>query len=375
MIARTERAASSSRRIPVSVLVAGGGPSGAAAAIRLAAHGLDVTLCDAPSRPPLIGERLAGQCAVALQTLGVWTSFLSGGHRPSPGVVSAWASSTPTVVDGFFDPFGPAWHLDRPAFDTMLRDAAEHAGVRMLRQTRVTGATQTRSGTWIVTLRSQRGQTTCAADVVIDARGRQHHDLEGRPRRFHDRLVATVFVFDSPLRDPQPEWTLIESCQGGWWYSAPLPGARASVAYFTDWDLRPTWTGVRQLTRVTGAHLTSDRLPLAATPGVTVNCPAWSVIGHDTLGGTLLPVGDATAARDPLSGSGLCRSLDTAIQAADAIAAFSAGERDALDVYVSSLESSSVSYAEARSRVYALERRWPDAPFWRRRIADQPTAP
>jgi flavin-dependent dehydrogenase len=283
--------------------------------------------------------------------------------------VSAWATTTPTISDGLFDPFGTAWHLDRPVFDRMLRDAAERAGVRMLHDARAECATPTRSGKWIVAIRHNGRRTICAADVVIDARGRQHRDLAGKPRpQSADRLVATVFVFAAPLRAPQPEWTLIESCESGWWYSAPLPGERASVAFFTDADLVPALSDPSRLTRVTGAALTADRLPRAAVQCATAKCPAWSQVGHDLPASTLLPVGDAASARDPLSGSGLCRSLDTAIEAADAIAAFSAGRTDALARYVAGLGTSAATYAEARRRVYSLERRWPDAPFWKRRL-------
>jgi flavin-dependent dehydrogenase len=350
------------------VIVAGGGPAGAAAAIRLSHHGMDVTLCDVPGRAPLIGERLAGEGTGALEALGVWTSFLSGRHFPSPGVVSAWGTNTPVVVDGLLDPFGTAWHVDRPAFDTMLRDRAERAGVRLLRDARVRRIEQAQSGTWIVTIRSQDRQHTCVADVVLDARGRQRKDLMGRPRSISgDRLLATVFVFDAPLRAPHSQWTLIESCPFGWWYSAPLPGDRASVAFFTDSDLRITGTHVWQLARITRVELSGDRLPPPHTPYVTMTCPAWSLVGDDAIAPTLLPVGDAAGARDPLSGSGLCRSLDTAVQAADSIAAFAAGHEDALSSYIAGLEASAASYDKERRRVYALEQRWLDAPFWSRR--------
>ena len=373
MSARTDRTFRSSRRDVPSVCVAGGGPAGAAAAIRLRAHGFPVTLYDAaPQHAPGVGERLAPQGVTALHALGVWPSFVSGGHLRSPGLVSAWASALPTVVDDLLDPFGTAWHLDRPAFDEMLRDAAVAAGVCLLRNTRVTGVEQNGGGRWSVAARCADRRATCDADVVIDARGRQPRDLIGRPRPLSDdRLVATVFVFAEPLRAPQSEWTLVESCRDGWWYSAPLPGGRSSVAFFTDADLRTACADVLRLARLTGAALTPDRVPRAAAHGLTVRCPALSQTGHAAPAPTLVPVGDAAGAPDPLSGSGLSRSLDTAIQAADAIAAFGAGRADALPQYMARLEAAATSYAKARRRVYALERRWLDAPFWRRRADRQ----
>lgn len=146
-----------------------------------------------------------GRLSHNTERLAIWGCFGAG--------LNYCGLQVTTVVDGFLDPFGTAWHLDRPIFfDNMLRDVAEMVGVRLLRNTRVTCAEQTKCGRWIVTIRSNDRQAMCDADGVIDARGRQHRDLTGRPRpASDDRLVDTVFVFAAPLRAPQSDWTLVES--------------------------------------------------------------------------------------------------------------------------------------------------------------------
>ena len=51
-----------------------------------------------------------------------------------------------------------------------------------------------------------------------------------------DRLVALVrFAPVNSINEPR---TLIEACQDGWWYAAPLPQNRVVAAWFTDADVR-----------------------------------------------------------------------------------------------------------------------------------------
>jgi hypothetical protein len=49
-----------------------------------------------------------------------------------------------------------------------------------------------------------------------------------------DRLIGAVAFSD--VRDTAHE-TLIEAVEHGWWYSAPVPGARMVFMYMTDSDL------------------------------------------------------------------------------------------------------------------------------------------
>jgi flavin-dependent dehydrogenase len=80
-----------------------------------------------------------------------------------------------------------------------------------------------------------------------------------------------------------------------------------------------------------------------------------------------LAVGDAAAAFDPLASHGIGAALEGGLRAAAAIRARSDGDRAALAAYAEHTRRAHARYQRLWLDYYAQERRWPDAPFWRRR--------
>src|SRR5437773_1757634 len=116
----------------VSVVVAGGGPAGATAAIILARAARRVLLVDEPSVGAFrVGEALPPAARPLLRDVGVLERFLADGHLPSYGNVSVWSSAEPSVTDFLFNPHGHGWHLDRSRFDALLREEAHAAGAQV----------------------------------------------------------------------------------------------------------------------------------------------------------------------------------------------------------------------------------------------------
>jgi flavin-dependent dehydrogenase len=105
---------------------------------------------------------------------------------------------------------------------------------------------------------------------------------------------------------------LIEAREQGWWYAAPLPDARAVVAFMTDADLLPDTSNGR--TAYFHAQLHPTKLirafatQLPATSRV-VGFRANSSIRHVIRGNGWVSTGDATATYDPLSGRGVPAAL------------------------------------------------------------------
>lgn len=114
----------------VEVLIAGAGPAGSAAAIRLARLGHEVLLVDRCRFPRLkpCGEYYNPECCRLLAELGVLPAIQAAGARP----VSALAFGTPEG-SGLAVPFeglaGSALSLGRETLDTLLVQAARDAGV------------------------------------------------------------------------------------------------------------------------------------------------------------------------------------------------------------------------------------------------------
>jgi len=73
--------------------------------------------------------------------------------------------------------------------------------------------------------------------------------------------------------------------------------------------------------------------------------------------------GEAAIAFDPLSSMGIMKALRSAVDAAAAILRHLAGERDAFAGYAQAIAADYTRYLDTRTRYYAMEQRWPDAPF------------
>src|SRR6185369_1865372 len=85
------------------------------------------------------------------------------------------------------------------------------------------------------------------------------------------------------------------------------------------------------------------------------------------VGDRWLAVGDAACTFDPLSSQGVMKALRSGIDAAEAIRRHLSGDARALSVYADRVATAYDDYLDTRSAYYAMEQRWPDAPFWRHR--------
>jgi flavin-dependent dehydrogenase len=185
-------------------------------------------------------------------------------------------------------------------------------------------------------------------------------------------LLATAFIFAAPLRAPSSNWTLVEACASGWWYSAPLPRNESSIMFFTDRDsAHRRATDVQELAALTGARLTIDRIPHRAPVQVCRRVAALGCAAQEN--GLCIPIGDAALALDPLSGSGLYVAVDTGITAADAVWAAANGQMEKIGEYRDGTRRTFSAHLAARAHVYAAEGRWLDHPFWQRRSGGNTT--
>jgi len=96
---------------------------------------------------------------------------------------------------------------------------------------------------------------------------------------------------------------------------------------------------------------------------ITANSSRLDVIANHAW----LAVGDAAIAFDPLSGQGVYKAIQSAINAATAINKHFAGDSGALPDYATSQEGDFARYLETHRKVYSREKRWANSPFWSRR--------
>ena len=329
----------------------GGGPAGCSFAVSAAQAGHHVVLLDEDRRRqtwpgealPAGGEELVDS---------IFGPGLFTGHEVAHGTTAAWGTNQLIAHDFMAHWSGHGWHLDRARFDADLRDRARAAGA-VLEAERLMSLDGQR-GAWLLNER-------WTAEWVIDATGRSGAVMGrlGVPLVRLDDQIALIGVV--PDRGGE-RVTTVESVPMGWWYTAPLPDSKRVAALITDADLvahdrQNMWHTALKATH----HIAAIVGP--KTPTNIGAYPASSQYREHLVGDGWISVGDAAVALDPLSGQGMITGLVMAAHAGHAL------EGD-LHSWADNYRGLLIEHESTRTQFFDLEQRWPDEPFWARRLSD-----
>ena len=357
----------------------GGGPAGAVAALVLARRGVRVTVFESGDAPAAkVGETLPPALTPLLRHLGLEDCLERDGHLRSQGNRSFWGSPEPGESPFLSNPHGEGWHVDRQRFERRLAEAAREAGAEWRWGCRVVGEglVPSRAGASPAPTSTSRWKIgNLDAHFVADATGRSARLARrlGARRLRYDRLVGICALLSSPT-PASDTYTLVEATPEGWWYSALLADGRLAVAFLGDGDLlhpsidpAPWWQRLREseATRErVEAHGYEAGSPLRVLPAESSRL---DVIAGDGW----LALGDAAAAYDPLSSYGIASAMGSGFYGGHAIADILEGREEARFAYLDVMQRACGTCLDLQREHYARERRWPDAPFWRRRQAPE----
>ena len=298
------------------VVVIGGGPAGSAAAQLLSSWGWAVCLVHRGSTRPALAESLPPSTRKLLGIVGQLDAVERAAFHPSYGTVARWAEADRTT-----DTDAPGFHVDRTAFDRVLRTSAAAAGVRII------DGTVRR-----VELGDPAGVTYSTADHESTALSASHLlDCSGRAgivaRRGFRRARAGYRTLAIAAEWECAAWpvdevarTLVESYADGWAWSVPLSATRRQCTVMIDAPRtsRTSTLGAaydRELAKTTAIRdrLRSSRAARASEPWA---CDASLYDCARAADERVLLVGDAASFIEPLSSAGVKKALLSAWRAA-----------------------------------------------------------
>ena len=358
------------------VIVVGGGPCGLAAALHLAKNGLRVAVIEKGSyHQPRVGEHLPASAMGVLQELGI--STITGNatdHLRCSGMVSWWGNDdAPHEWNYFYHPFGHGLNLSRPQFDRQLADHVRQQGVVIFDYAKIQQSNRTAAG-WIIDISSAEGHRCLETSFVLDASGKSASFARMQAGHIDawDAQIALTRRYQgcAELNPSRNTHIVIESCEIGWWYFAPLAAGQGICMLITDPDLidlkkhsiDDSWRVAVAKTRAIAPMLQS--FTAICEPVV---CSARSQRLDRFFGDRWLAIGDAAMAFDPLSSQGITKGLRHGWMAGQAVTRYLAGEAAAIAHFSQDLEAIFSEYVNTRAGYYATEQRWADSLFWRRR--------
>ncbi len=305
--------------------------------------------------------------------IGAWQSFATAGHGAAPLKVSRWGSDEVVELDSFRDPDGAGWRLDRARFEADLRADAVARGARLVVPTTVLGLKRL-ADRWEIALDTGK---TVSARQVVDASGRQSRLVRpfGQRRIVMDRLACVYQrVRQRGAADPS---TYTQSTPEGWWYTAMLPDGYRIVAFHGDSDQPSIRTLMREGPLAVGVQTDGLADEIGSFEPASISspqvCAANSAAGSSA-GEGWFAAGDSAIALDPLSSQGLFNALVTGLEAGEAALAVLGGDMDATQAHAARTGRIWQAYAAHHATYYGMERRWPTAPFWRRRLGGHSAA-
>jgi geranylgeranyl reductase family protein len=306
--------------VDCDLLVVGGGPAGAAAAIRGVAAGLSVVVCDKASFPrdKTCGDGLTTSALRLLERLGLDPAAVAG-WEPVAGVAlrspSGRVVELPFPDDGLFAAVAP-----RMALDAALVGVAAKSGADVRQGAALEALDQTGAG--VEATLGDGNRVTARYLVAADGMYSTVRRLVGvdgpHLGEWHAFRQYFTGVVDRRL------WVLFErDLLPGYAWVFPVGGGRANVGFGLP---RRPGESVRPMAAQWRGLL--ERPPLRALLGdaeAEGHHRAWPIpadLARAPLSqGRVLFAGDAAGATDPMTGEGIGQALLTGVLAAEAVAA------------------------------------------------------
>ena len=357
------------------IVIVGGGPGGAAAAISLLTYtGFSVTIVEKSALDQIrVGEHVSPAICDQLDYLNLKpTDFEPGTFSQSFGITSFWGSDQPYSRDSIFTSEESTYQLDREKFDLKLLEEVSERGGIVLPKTQCIEMVKRPDG-WSLSLKHQKeGTIKVECRFLIDATGRQASISRrlGIASHRQDELMGVGAFLSHDGSQPMQKQQLIEATELGWWYGAVLSETITAIVLFSDAQLIADFHLHKQHNWTLQLQKSKRILPWVQQAGQLTMNDLWvrNAFSHILYGEQpdhYVAIGDAVCAFDPISSMGIGFAISSAFNAVRAVTRFlNAGKKDYLEQYMKDINRQYEHYLGLRGKFYRQEKRFSREKFW-----------
>lgn len=361
------------------VVIVGGGPAGASAAISILLYtDLKVALIENSNLDNLkVGEHVSASIFDLTDYLGIdRKNILEQFSIPSFGSTSYWGSHLPSKNESILNYEGQSYQLDRQQFDLhLIKKVADLGGV-VLPRTTCTSYNQQSNGSWkILANHKLNGALSINSKYLVDATGRKSsvsRKLGIRSIKI-DKLMGVGTFLKTSAQEYDAHQQMIETTELGWWYTSTLPNNTISATLFTDADIvskmklnePQKWNEALASTKhiigkLSGMHSKSQKLYIRDASSQINDCSDYT---------NFIAIGDAAISFDPISSMGIGFAMTSGCHAASLIGSqIRNKDCSSTKEFQNDLNQHFNNYLDTRKKYYGQEKRWLESSFWSRRI-------